>query len=222
MAGHLDWVFLDVGGPVYSDEPYRLAVREALRELGARFTDEEYDAEYEGCRRAQRGSFRTRLARRFLGPDADVDEVTRRAARHWRNEPEALYPDVRPALEALRPRYRLGLIANQQSTVREALERDGLAGFFEVWAVSEDLGVEKPDPEIFGRALELADASADRSVMVGDRLDYDVEPARAAGMRTIWVLRGEAPSEPTPEQLAIPDAAVRSLAGLPAAVEALA
>ena len=221
MAGRLDWVFLDVGGPVYSDEPYRLAVREALRELGAGFTDGEYDAEYEACRRAQRGSFRRRLAARFLGGDADVDEVTRRAARHWRYGPEALYPDVRPCLDALGARYRLGLIANQQSTVREALERDGLAGCFEVWAVSEDLGVEKPDPEIFRRALELAGASPGRSLMAGDRLDYDVEPAAAAGMRTIWVLRGEAPADPTPEQLALPDAAVRTLAELPGAVEAL-
>ena len=43
--------------------------------------------------------------------------------------------------------------------------------------------------------------------MVGDRLDYDVRPAKAAGMRAIWVLRGEAPDDPTPAQLAEPDAA---------------
>ena len=34
--------------------------------------------------------------------------------------------------------------------------------------------------------------------MVGDRLDYDVRPARRVGMRAIWMLRGEAPDEPTP------------------------
>ena len=60
-----------------------------------------------------------------------------------------------------------------------------------------------------------------RSVMAGDRLDYDVEPAAKAGMRTIWVLRGEAPADPTPQQLAVADAAVRTLAELPEAVEAL-
>jgi FMN phosphatase YigB (HAD superfamily) len=52
-------------------------------------------------------------------------------------------------------------------------------------------------------------------VMIGDRLDYDVRPAKAAGMRTVWVLRGEAPDEPTLEQLAEPDAAVLDLTEVP-------
>lgn len=218
----LDWVFLDIGGPIYSDEPYRLAIRDALREMGAEFADDEYEAEYERCRAAQRGSFKWRLARHFLGPDPDVPQLVRRASPRWQYRPDALYDDVRPALEELAGRYRLGVIANQQSTVHAALERDGLAGFFDAWAVSEDLGIEKPDPRLFAHALDVAGAAADRSAMVGDRLDYDVEPAARAGMRTVWVLRGEAPAEPTPGQLAVPDAAVRSMAELPAALEGLA
>jgi putative hydrolase of the HAD superfamily len=55
--------------------------------------------------------------------------------------------------------------------------------------------------------------------MVGDRLDYDVRPARRAGMRTVWVLRGEAPDDPTPEQLAEADGAIRGLDELPNALE---
>ncbi len=219
MSIHLDWVFLDIGGPIYSDEPYRLAIRDALRELGATFTDEEYEAEYERCRAAQRGSFKGRLTRRFLGEGADVREVTTLASTRWQYHPDSLYPDVLPALHQLSSRYRLGVVANQQSAVRAALERDGLVGFFEAWAVSEDLGVEKPDPRIFEHALSVAGAEASRSAMAGDRLDYDIEPARRAGMATVWVLRGEAPAEPTEEQLAMPDAAVASLAELPDALE---
>jgi putative hydrolase of the HAD superfamily len=221
VGDHLDWVFLDIGGPIYSDEPYRLAIREALRELGGSFSDEEYDNEYSKCRAGQHGSFKRRLARRFLGPDADIPALVAEASRRWQYGPDALYPDVRPALDALAARYRLGVIANQQSTVRDALERDGLTGFFEAWAVSEDLGLDKPDPRIFGHALEVAGAEPARSAMAGDRLDYDIKPAKSVGMRTIWVLRGEAPAEPTEEQLAIPDASVRSLDELPAAMEQL-
>ena len=55
--------------------------------------------------------------------------------------------------------------------------------------------------------------------MVGDRLDYDVRPARRAGMKAVWVLRGEAPDDPTPEQLAEADVAIRGLDELPAALE---
>jgi FMN phosphatase YigB (HAD superfamily) len=60
-----------------------------------------------------------------------------------------------------------------------------------------------------------------RAVMVGDRLDYDVRPARRAGMRTVWLLRGEAPTEPTTAQLAEADAAIRSLDELPATLLAM-
>ncbi len=222
MTRHLDVVFLDVGGVLYTDERYRDSLRRALRELGASFADEEFDRAYAECRALQAGSFRRRLAERFLGPAADPREVERRAARWWRYGPEELYPDARPAVAALRRAgYRLGLLANQPSAVREALARDGLADAFEVWVVSEDVGLEKPDPRVFARALELAGSPPGRTAMVGDRLDRDVRPAKACGMRTVWVLRGEAPDHPTPEQLAEPDAAIRSLDELPAALEAL-
>ncbi|HEX2424729.1 MAG TPA: HAD hydrolase-like protein, partial [Actinomycetota bacterium] len=59
------------------------------------------------------------------------------------------------------------------------------------------------------------------AAMVGDRLDYDVRPAREAGMHAVWMLRGEAPDEPSPEQLAEADAAIRRLDELPDALDAM-
>ncbi|HXF37088.1 MAG TPA: HAD-IA family hydrolase [Actinomycetota bacterium] len=220
--GSLEVVFLDVGGVLYRDDRYVESLRRALRELGARFTDQEFDAAYAECRAAQAGSFRRHLTARFLGPEADPGEVERRAARWWRYGPDELYPDARPAVEALRAAgYRLGLIANQPSHVAEALRRDGLEDAFELRLVSEDVGLEKPDPRLFARALELAAVPPGRAAMVGDRLDRDVRPARAAGMRAVWVLRGEAPDAPTVDQLEEADAAIASLRELPAALEVL-
>jgi HAD superfamily hydrolase (TIGR01509 family) len=221
MSSHLDVVFLDVGGPLYDEGPYFHSIRNALREMGADFTDEAYAAEYERCRDAQDGSFRKRLALAFLGPEADVAELTARAAEHWRYSSASLQPDVLPCLDLLSERYRLGVIGNQLATVREAMRRDGIDRYFEVWAVSDELGVEKPDPAIYEYALERAGAPPERTVMAGDRLDYDVRPAARVGMHTVWVLRGEAPSRPTPDQLAEPDAAVSSLTELPAALDGI-
>ena len=222
MPGAIDFVFLDIGGVLYDDRVYAQAWRRALRTAGAAFTDEEFDIEYAACRAAQNRSFRGRLAERFLGAEADLPALERSAARHWDYPPSALHEDVVPCLEALRESgYRLGVIANQPSQVRGAMARDGLVGFFEVWGVSDDLGLHKPDPALFVHALATARVAPSRAVMVGDRLDYDIRPAQAAGMRTIWVLRGEAPDEPTIEQLAVPDVAVADLGELPAAVASL-
>lgn len=219
--GPAEMVFFDIGGVMYDDTIYARAMHTALRALGGTFTDQEFDDEYRAARAAQAGSFRGLLARRFLGPGADLEALEAEASKHWAYPPEALHDDVRPCLEALAGRYRLGIIANQPSAVREAMRRDGLDGFFEVWGVSDDVGLEKPDPALFAHVLKEASVDPRRSVMVGDRLDYDVRPAKAAGMRAVWVLRGEAPDDPTPEQLDEVDAAIRGLDELPSALDAL-
>jgi putative hydrolase of the HAD superfamily len=214
-------VFLDIGGVMYDDSVYARSWARALRESGAAFTDEEFAAEYAAARAAQAGSFRRRLTDRFLGPGEDVSRVEAFARAYWAYPPEALLPDVLPTLEALAGRYRLGILANQPSIVRAALERDGIDRFMEVWGVSDDVGFAKPDPRIFAHVLYLAGVGPPHAVMVGDRLDYDILPAAKLGMRTVWVLRGEAPDEPTPDQLAVPDAAIRTLEELPEALERL-
>lgn len=212
MPEAIDHVFLDIGGVLYDDRVYAEAWRRALREAGGAFTDAAFDDEYAACRAGQDRSFRVHLATAFLGPDPDLRALEARAARYWQYPPSALHADVVPTLHGLLDAgYRLGVIANQPSQVRAAMERDGLVGFFEVWGVSDDLGLHKPDPALFRRTLELAGVPGERTVMVGDRLDYDMRPARAAGMHTVWLLRGEAPDDPTPAQLAEPDVAIEEL-----------
>jgi len=223
LVGTIEMVFLDIGGVLYDDRVYARAWQRALRDAGATFTDDAFDAEYSACRAAQDGSFRRRLADRFLGPDADVDVLAKVAARYWDYPPSSVQPDAAPALEALQGAgYRLGLIANQPSDVRNALSRDGLGRYFDTWGISDDLGLHKPDPALFVEALRTARVEPGRAAMVGDRLDYDIRPAVQAGMHTVWLLRGEAPEEPTEAQLAEPDVAIRGLEELPAAVASFA
>ena len=218
----IEHVFLDIGGVLYDDRVYAEAWRRALREAGGVFEDPAFDEEYAACRAAQDQSFRVRLATAFLGPDADLAVLERIAATYWSYPPGALYADVVPTLEALRAAsYRLGVIANQPSQVRSAMARDGLVEYFETWGVSDDLGLHKPDPALFERTLEIAGVAAERTVMVGDRLDYDMRPAKAAGMATVWLLRGEAPDDPTPAQLAEPDVAIEDLTQLVGALDEL-
>jgi putative hydrolase of the HAD superfamily len=217
----LEVVFFDIGGVLYSDRVYRAALLRGLHDLGAEVSREDFDRVYERLRDRQDASFRRSVAAAFLGPDPDIDRFQAATAMHWDYPSDALEPDVRPCLDHLSTRYRLGIVANQPSHVREAMRRDGIERYFELWGVSDDLGIEKPDPRIFRAALEGAGVAAGRTAMVGDRLDYDVRPAVGAGMAAIWLLRGEAPSTPTPEQLAVPRAAIRSLEELPAVLDAI-
>jgi putative hydrolase of the HAD superfamily len=216
----IEIVFLDIGGVLYDDTVYARAWNRALREAGASFTDDEFDEVYTQARTEQSGSFRRRLMARFL-PAGDLRELEGIAGRFWHYPPSALFEDAIPCLDVLRGRYRLGVIANQPGEVRTAMRRDGLEPFFEVWGVSDELGVGKPDPRLFELAARTAGVPPTGAVMVGDRLDYDVRPAKLVGMRAIWMLRGEAPDRPTPEQLEEADGSVRTLAELPGELERL-
>jgi HAD superfamily hydrolase (TIGR01509 family) len=220
VSSHLDVVFLDVGGPLYRDGPYYEALLAAIREERPDADPATFWTEFQACRNDQRGPFTRRLVGLFV-PEERHDAVVARGRELWRYPPDALQPDVRRTLPHLASIYRLGVLANQQAWIRDTMARDGIDGHFEVWAVSEEIGAEKPDPAIFEHALSLARAPAGRCAMVGDRLDNDVEPARRQGMRGVWLLRGEAPDVPTAEQLSRADAAVPTLSDLPAILERL-
>lgn len=216
-------VFFDVGGPVYDDENFVRAVLTALDEIlderGQGPADRDRFREiYDDLRARQSGSLRRRLATELLGDAADRDLLHARTAPHWVHPPGTMYDDVLPCLAALHGKVRVGVLANQEATVVDALQRDGVADLVDVWGVSALAGKEKPDPELFAWALGQAGVEPSQAVHVGNRLDTDVRPAKALGLGTVWVLRGEAPSDPTPQQLAEPDLAVRDLTTLPDAV----
>lgn len=101
-----------------------------------------------------------------------------------------LYGDVLPCLDSLSA-YRLAIISNGDSShQRRKLERTGIASRFESVVISGDLGVYKPDPEIFERSLRELGVSAEEAVYVGDHLESDALGAREAGIWGIWLARG--------------------------------
>lgn len=105
-------------------------------------------------------------------------------------QPQDLYSDALPVVGALRHAgYRIAIVANQPAQRTTELRVLGFGA--DVIAMSEELGVNKPQPEFFAAALRLMDNPDPASVAyVGDRADNDVRPARAAGMRAIWLRRG--------------------------------
>ncbi len=223
-GGRVELVLLDVGGPIYDDSWYREALLRATCELvaenGGVLVEAEFQRVYDARRQAQSGSLRTAIAEHFLGT-GQRERLSDRAESYWFYPPAALHPDVLPALRELSERYRLAVVANQRAVVLDALRRDGVAGFIDFWAISELVGAAKPDPAIFRHALQQAGVSPQHAVHVGNRLDSDVRGAQQLGMRTVWVVRGEAPPDPTQQQLREPDIAVFSLAEAPGAVERL-
>jgi HAD superfamily hydrolase (TIGR01549 family) len=120
-------------------------------------------------------------------PDRYRDEVARRYGGFQQVD---LYPDVLRAIAALRATgHRVAIVANQPAVREPELRALGVTA--EVMAMSDSMGVWKPDVEFFRRALQLmGDPEPGHVAYVGDRPDNDVAPSRAAGMRAVWLRRG--------------------------------
>jgi putative hydrolase of the HAD superfamily len=102
-------------------------------------------------------------------------------------------PDARATLSRLAG-YRLGVVSNANGVLKRKLQRLDLFRFFDVVLDSHEEGVEKPNPEIFRRALERLGADASQAVHVGDVENIDVAGALAAGITPIFLARPGAPA----------------------------
>ena len=101
-----------------------------------------------------------------------------------------LYDDVVPTLEALRGRFKLGVLSNGNSYP----SRFGLDDMFAFTVFSQDHGgIEKPDPRLFEIAVAEAGCAPDELLHVGDHLEYDVLGAQNAGIRGVWLNRDGQP-----------------------------
>jgi polyol permease family/HAD superfamily hydrolase (TIGR01549 family) len=222
LAGQrdIDLVLFDLGGTIYDDSTYTRALLRAVHEIDPNVQEHEFWAVYDAQRMRASGSLRTAIANHFV-PNQDRQRLVTLAKRYWEYPTSALYPDVKPALKVLAEHFKLGLVANSGEVALKALRRDGLEDLFTVIALADFVGVEKPNEKIFNYALKTAGVSPSRTVHVGNRLESDVRPAQRLGMRTVWLLRGDAPPAPTLDQLVEPDAIIISLLGLPMALTRL-
>ena len=108
----------------------------------------------------------------------------------WYKEDEELYPDTVKVLERLSKSYKIGVIANQSLGTAGRLEEKGILQYIDLVIASAEEGVSKPDKKIFDIALSRANCEAGNAVMIGDRIDNDIVPAKKIGMKTIWIKQG--------------------------------
>jgi putative hydrolase of the HAD superfamily len=136
--------------------------------------------------------------------------------------PPAVDEGALAALDTLSTRgCTLAVVSNTMRTpgvaLRKLLEQYRLLGFFKHTTFSDEVGIRKPDPEIFHLTLRAVGGEPEHAVHVGDDTVLDVQGARAAGMRTIQVTSASLRAL----GVQAPDAVIPRLAGLPEAVSAL-
>ncbi len=225
----ISWVFFDLGGTLLDDFGFHDAINrtyvEVLRARGYRVSLEEFVALRDLFIARQQPRIFRAIATEFTRDAAVSEEISREVAARVRGAEvtgQRAFPEASEVLETASRHASLGVVANQHQTVREVLKRDGLEGYFRVLLISEEAGVSKPDTALFERALWAAGCGASAAAMVGDRLDNDIEPAKALGLHTVrirWgVFRNQEPTSANQR----PDIEVATLREVPHALDRFA
>ena len=141
------------------------------------------------------GSFVAHVLREGFGVREDVTAITRDLIDAFGDAQNyCVFPDARDLL--LRAQDRpVGVVSNWGSHLSALLEGLGLDVDVVLSSACERL--EKPDPDLFSRALHRLGVAASHAVHIGDRIDTDVRGAEAAGIDAVWVDRsGTIPPPP--------------------------
>jgi len=115
----------------------------------------------------------------------NLDYIQQLYYRFFRIE---LVPGVPEMLLELSGKYKLAIISNMISNAsRLVLDKHDLEQYFDGVVLSRDLGIRKPDPEIFNFTLKNLGVKSSTAVHVGDSLEHDVQGANNIGMKTVWI-----------------------------------
>lgn len=124
--------------------------------------------------------------------------------------------ESRAVLERLHRRVVLGVVSNFYGNVDRVLDEAHMTPLFSAIIDSNRVGLSKPAPEIFALAVQRIGCAPSEALYVGDSFEKDVLGARAAGLRTAWLIGEHERPCPSP---ALVDAQLRRLADIEALLE---
>ncbi len=174
----IKWIFFDIGSTLIDEsECYKLRYREAV--AGTSISADDFEKKV------------IEFSKQNLKGDHEAVKYYGIELPPWHKEAEKPYGNTESVLKQLTVKgYRLGVIANQSPGTKDRLSSWGLLKYFDVVLASAEEGISKPDIEIFLRALTAAKCLPVNAVMIGDRLDNDIVPAKKVGMKTVWIKQG--------------------------------
>lgn len=218
-------VLFDIGGPIDMEFAWESAMDSAIASAcgleGIRVDQAMIEAASEKAVAAYAPDAYAHMVEALCAGDPQTIERVHRRVRAMVGNLDVfqLRPDIDGLLRRLRLcNLKLGIVANQPEAARERLARAGIADLFEYQGLSGLTGLRKPDLRAFQAAADALSVPACDCVMVGDRIDNDIVPAKMLGMAAILFRSGrhrrQRPRMPTEE----PHAVVTDVAELEEAV----
>jgi putative hydrolase of the HAD superfamily len=221
-------VLFDVGGPLNLEIAHEAAIDADIREGLAREGFEIDDGAWRSANEHAVALFAPSVYKAIIWHLTGGDVAASRRIYAWietrghARDVFELRPGILEVLEALNARgLKLGLVANQPASPHGQLDRHGIGQFFQSQAITGVHGYRKPDVRLFLRACEELGVAPEECVMVGDRVDLDVVPAKLLGMRTVRLRTGRHIAQEPRSWDEVPDAEATDAPSMLSAIEAL-
>jgi HAD superfamily hydrolase (TIGR01549 family) len=218
-------VLFDVGGPLDLEFAWEIAVDGAIASAcgleGIRVDQAKIEEASEAAVAAFAPDAYAHMTEALCGGDPRATERVRQRVRAMVGNLDVfqLRPDIDGLLRRLRRRgLKLGIVANQPEAARERLARVGIGELFDYQGLSALTGLRKPDPRAFLVAAEALDVSPVACIVVGDRIDNDIVPAKALGMAAIQLRGGRHRRQQPRSPAETPDAVVTDVRELEEAI----
>ena len=184
------WLFLDVGNIILNDDPgvafaYKCYHDEVVKN-GFDITFDDFLHERDQIF-AERGHLYNDLVAKYLS-DSHIKKIRKRSYKEGQTrwgELNPLIPQSKQFIRKASEKYKLGIIANQPAVCEDVLRDHGLLEYFDFVGLSESVGLNKPDIDFFKFVIKEAGAHPNEAIMIGDRVDNDIAPAKQLGMGTI-------------------------------------
>ncbi|MBQ8172131.1 MAG: HAD family hydrolase [Oscillospiraceae bacterium] len=201
----IEWLFFDLGGTLI-DETCSWDDR-------IRRTCKKHDIPEEEFRTVMADASRKNL-HEYRGA---LDRFGISFGEKWDGSFSAPYEKAEKVLSALGAKYKLGVVANQPLNIRKRMENEWrLAEYFDLMIISAEVGFSKPDLRLFREALYKAQTTAEKCVMIGDKLTNDIAPAKKLGFKSVWIRQEWGGLQTATSQELEPDIVIDSLSELPA------
>ena len=195
-------VLLDVGNVLWDDDPVDAMTFYHMRNMfkghGLEVTDHEVADIVDEAVRASAPSVNDFLLE-ALAAKAGVEVEEARAEWAVLFAPEqmtlvgrrVLFDDVGPSLQRLKAAgLRLAVATNYGESVRARLHGLGVGALIDVWGLAPEVGALKPAPAFFDWILNRLECHPGEAVMVGDRQDNDIAPAKRLGLHAVRITHG--------------------------------
>lgn len=215
-----DTVFFDAGGVLLDETEHEQLhagiIVEILEKIQSGYTKEEYWNDVTRAVHLYVPNIYNYILWRNIGEEKKYKSALREMEKEWKERKTKikLMESVEKVIPLIAENYRIGILGQYNRELKDELEKENLLQYFTYQNTQEEFSITKPNTRYFELILRKAGVEAKNSIMVGDRIDKDIIPAKMIGMKTIRIRTGIHKDQEPRQYEEIPDYEIDAIVGL--------